>query len=180
MDPSTTATTATTAASTGGAEAAAAIATILENSPPCLTSCIGQATDAVSICTNFAQIGVCVNSQGTGCTAPADIARLQAIGPRISSFCSSGIAVAGPAGSAAPSAAAAVTATTAAARAIETSSQAAAAVSTAGAVESKITSASAAKTAATTKAASREKASGAVGSVVLGFLASFCAMLALL
>ncbi|KAI8832998.1 hypothetical protein BJ741DRAFT_613449 [Chytriomyces cf. hyalinus JEL632] len=179
MDPSAPSTTA--AASTGGAEAAAAIATILENAPPCLTSCIGQATDAVSICTNFAQIGVCVNSQGTGCTAPADIARLQAIGPRISAFCSSGIAVAGPAGSAAPSVAA-VTATTAAVRAIESTSQvAAAAVSTVGAVESKTTtSASAAKTTATTKASVSEKASGAVGSVAVGFLASFCAMLALL
>ncbi|KAJ3259468.1 hypothetical protein HDU77_001868 [Chytriomyces hyalinus] len=170
----------TTAASTGGAEAAAAIATILENAPPCLTSCIGQATDAVSICTNFAQIGVCVNSQGTGCTAPADIARLQAIGTRISTFCSSGIAVAGPAGSTVPSASAATT-TTAAARAIESTSQSsAAAVSTSGAVESKTTSASAVKTTATSKAAVSEKASGSVGSVVVGFLASFCAMLAFL
>ncbi|KAJ3383305.1 hypothetical protein HDU80_001281 [Chytriomyces hyalinus] len=177
MDPSTTA---TTAASTGGAAAAAAIAAILENAPPCLTSCIGQAADAVSICANFAQIGKCVNSQGTGCTADADVARLQTIGPQISTFCSSGIAVAG---SAAPSAAAATTTTAAAAsRAIESTSQSSAAtVSTAGAVESKTISASAAKaTATTSKAAVSEKASGAVGSVAVGFLASFCAMLALL
>ncbi|KAJ3228902.1 hypothetical protein HDU81_005806 [Chytriomyces hyalinus] len=179
MDPSTTT---TAAGSTGGVEAAAVIATILENAPPCLTSCIGQATDAVSICTNFAQIGDCVNSQATGCTAPADIARLQAIGPRISSFCSSGIAVADPSVSAAPSAAAAATTTTnAAARAIETTSQVVAAVSSAGAVNSKTSTTSSAvkTTTATTRAAVSDKASGAVGSVFVGFLASVYAMLAL-